>query len=75
MMKEIRTIPFITGDGVGPEITPACQAVTDAAILKAYKGNRTIEWLEVQAGESSFNQTGNGYRKKRSKLSENTGLV
>ncbi|MCD8043783.1 MAG: NADP-dependent isocitrate dehydrogenase [Tannerellaceae bacterium] len=57
-MKEIRTIPFITGDGVGPEITPACRAVTDAAILKAYEGNRKIEWLEVQAGESSYQLNG-----------------
>ena len=52
------TIPYITGDGVGGEITPVCQAVVDAAVKKAYAGKRSIEWKEVMAGERSFNTTG-----------------
>lgn len=52
------TVPYITGDGVGVEITPACQAVVDAAVKKAYTGERSIEWIEVMAGERSFNANG-----------------
>lgn len=52
------TVPYITGDGVGAEITPVCQAVVDAAIKKAYAGKYSIEWKEVMAGERSFNITG-----------------
>lgn len=52
------TVPYITGDGVGAEISPVCQAVVNAAIEKAYAGKRSIEWKEVMAGERSFNTTG-----------------
>lgn len=52
------TVPYITGDGVGAEITPVCQAVVDAAVKKAYAGERSIEWKEVMAGERSFNMNG-----------------
>lgn len=52
------TVPYITGDGVGVEITPACQAVVDAAVRKAYFGERSVEWIEVMAGERSFNTNG-----------------
>lgn len=52
------TVPYITGDGVGVEITPACQAVVDAAVKKAYTGKRSVEWIEVMAGERSFNTNG-----------------
>ena len=51
-------IPYIEGDGVGAEITPATQAVIDAAVAKSYDGARKIEWKEVLAGEKAFNQTG-----------------
>ena len=51
-------VPFITGDGVGPEIMPVCQAVIDAAVAKAYGGERKIEWMEVLAGEKSYKLTG-----------------
>jgi isocitrate dehydrogenase len=47
-------IPFIEGDGTGADIWRASQAVFDAAVKKAYKGERKIEWLEVYAGEKSF---------------------
>lgn len=52
------TIPYIEGDGVGVEITPAAQAVIDAAVKKAYGGARRIGWKEVLAGEKAFNTTG-----------------
>jgi isocitrate dehydrogenase len=51
-------IPFIEGDGIGPDIWAAASRVLDAAVEKAYKGERKIEWKEVLAGEKAFNQTG-----------------
>ncbi|OCS93031.1 NADP-dependent isocitrate dehydrogenase [Caryophanon latum] len=51
-------IPFIEGDGIGPDIWAAASRVIDAAVEKAYKGEKKIEWLEVLAGEKAFNQTG-----------------
>jgi len=51
-------IPFIEGDGTGPDIWAASQRVFDAAVEKAYKGERKIEWKEVYAGENSFNKFG-----------------
>ncbi|GIL22510.1 MAG: hypothetical protein BroJett042_10230 [Bacteroidota bacterium] len=53
------TIPFIEGDGTGPDIWKASQHVLDAAVAKAYGGKRKINWKEVLAGEKSFNQVGN----------------
>src|SRR3954465_3540216 len=47
-------IPFIEGDGTGPDIWRSSQAVFDAAVQKAYKGDRKIEWFEVLAGEKAF---------------------
>ncbi len=52
-------IPYIEGDGTGPDIWRAAQTVVDAAVAKAYDGKRKIEWKEVFAGEKSFNKTGN----------------
>ena len=52
------TIPFIEGDGIGPDIWKASVRVFDSAIKKAYEGKKKIEWLEVLAGEKAFNQTG-----------------
>ncbi|QHS60374.1 NADP-dependent isocitrate dehydrogenase [Chitinophaga agri] len=51
-------IPFIEGDGIGPDIWRASVRVFDAAIEKAYGGKRKIEWTEVLAGEKAFQQTG-----------------
>jgi isocitrate dehydrogenase len=51
-------IPFIEGDGTGPDIWRASQLVFDSAVERAYKGRRRIVWLEVLAGEKSKNQTG-----------------
>ena len=52
------TIPFIIGDGTGPDIWHASVRVFDAAVEKAYGGSKKIEWLEVLAGEKAFNETG-----------------
>ena len=57
-VPDVVTIPYITGDGVGVEITPAMQAIVKAALDTAYGGARSIEWLEVLAGEHAFNSTG-----------------
>ncbi len=51
-------IPFIEGDGTGPDIWRASVRVFDAAVEKAYGGTRKIQWHEVLAGEKAFNQTG-----------------
>jgi isocitrate dehydrogenase len=52
-------VPFIEGDGTGPDIWRASVRVLDAAVAKAYAGKRKIHWAEVLAGEKAFNQTGN----------------
>jgi isocitrate dehydrogenase len=52
-------IPFIEGDGIGPDIWAAAVRVFDAAVEKAYGGERQIAWKEVLAGEKAFNETGN----------------
>ncbi len=52
-------IPFIEGDGTGPDIWAASVRVIDAAVEKAYSGTNKIIWKEVLAGEKAFNQTGN----------------
>ncbi|MEW8987344.1 MAG: isocitrate/isopropylmalate family dehydrogenase, partial [Bacillus sp. (in: firmicutes)] len=51
-------IPFIEGDGTGPDIWASASRVLDAAVEKAYKGEKKIVWKEVLAGEKAFNQTG-----------------
>ncbi len=51
-------IPFIEGDGIGPDIWAAAKNVFDSAVEKAYGGTRSIEWVEVLAGEKAFNETG-----------------
>lgn len=58
LVPDVPTIPFITGDGVGVEITPAMQAIVNVAVNVSYGGSRRIEWLEVLAGERAFNATG-----------------
>jgi isocitrate dehydrogenase len=51
-------IPFIEGDGIGPDIWAASVRVLDAAVAKAYGGEKKIHWKEVFAGEKAFNKTG-----------------
>ena len=53
-----RTIPFIPGDGVGPEVTTAMRRILDAAVDRAYGGSRRLEWLELAAGQAAFDRFG-----------------
>ncbi|MFN7250678.1 MAG: NADP-dependent isocitrate dehydrogenase [Anaerobacillus sp.] len=52
-------IPYIEGDGIGPDIWAAASRVLDAAVEKAYNGEKKIVWKEILAGEKAFDQTGN----------------
>lgn len=58
VIPDTPTIPFIAGDGVGPEIWAASQPVFDAAIAKAYGDKKKIFWQEILAGEKAFEETG-----------------
>ena len=51
-------IPFIEGDGIGPDIWNASVNVFDSAVERAYNGERKIDWLEILAGEKAHQQTG-----------------
>ena len=51
-------IPFIEGDGIGADIWAAASNVFDSAVIKAYNGEKSIEWVEVLAGEKAFNSNG-----------------
>ena len=51
-------IPFIEGDGIGPDVWSASKLVLDAAVAQVYGGKRKIEWKEILAGEKAFNKTG-----------------
>ena len=53
-----RTIPYIPGDGVGPEVTTAMRRILDAAVQKAYGGARRLDWLEVPAGQKAYDELG-----------------
>src|ERR1043166_5159284 len=52
-------LPFIRGDGTGPDIWAASQRVFDAAVEKAYEGKRQVAWFEVYAGEAAKNKFDN----------------
>ncbi len=58
VIPDTPTIPFIAGDGVGPEIWAASQPVFDAAVAKAYGDEKKIFWQEILAGEKAFQETG-----------------
>lgn len=51
-------IPFIEGDGTGPDIWAAARRVIEASVEKAYNGEKGIDWLEVYAGQKAFDKTG-----------------
>jgi isocitrate dehydrogenase len=59
VVPDAPVIPFIEGDGTGPDIWYASQMVFDAAVEKAYGGQRRLVWREVLAGEKAFERTGN----------------
>jgi len=52
------TVPFIEGDGIGPDIWSAAVRVFDAAVERAYGGSRAVDWMEVLAGQKAFDETG-----------------
>ncbi|EGJ50832.1 NADP-dependent isocitrate dehydrogenase [Desulfocurvibacter africanus] len=56
---ETRTVYFIEGDGIGPEVWAAGRPVLDAAVAKAFGGQKKLEWKEILAGKKAFDQTGN----------------
>ncbi len=58
IVPDVPVIPFIEGDGIGPDVWRASKMVLDAAVEKCYRGKRKIEWREILAGEKAFNQTG-----------------
>ncbi len=53
-----RTVYYIEGDGIGPEVWAAALPVLDAAVAKAYGGEKTLEWVELLAGEKAYAETG-----------------
>lgn len=55
-MSEVIKIPFIEGDGIGVDITPVMKKVVDATLKNSYGDSKKIEWIEVFAGEKSFNK-------------------
>lgn len=57
VVPDFPVIPFIEGDGIGPDIWRATRRVLDAAVLNSYGSSRKIQWLEILAGEKAFNQT------------------
>ena len=57
VVPDFPVIPFIEGDGIGPDIWSATRYVLDAAVFSAYGNERKIQWLEIFAGEKAFNQT------------------
>jgi isocitrate dehydrogenase len=57
-VPEVPVIPYIEGDGVGPDIWRASVRVFDAAVQKSYKGKKKVQWLEIYAGEKAFQQNG-----------------
>src|SRR5436309_15075943 len=58
VVPDCPTIPFIEGDGTGPDIWRAARRVFDAALAKVSGGKRRVEWQEVLAGEKAFRQAG-----------------
>lgn len=57
-VPDIPIIPFIAGDGIGPDIWSASVRVINAAVKKAYEGSRKISWMEVFAGEKAYDMSG-----------------
>ena len=58
MVQEEVIIPYIEGDGIGPDVWKAAVKVFDAAVKRAYGGSRRVVWKEVRAGEKAFRETG-----------------
>jgi isocitrate dehydrogenase len=56
LVPDVPILPFIEGDGIGPDLWSASQRVLDTAVQKAYGGRRKISWMEVYAGQKSFDR-------------------
>ena len=52
-VPDMPIIPFVEGDGIGADVTPVMQKVINAAVQKAYAGQREIRWMEIYAGEKA----------------------
>ena len=57
-VPDFPVIPYIEGDGIGPDIWKAARSVIDKAVQAAYSGKKKIEWLELDVGEKGFQKTG-----------------
>ncbi len=68
-------IPFIEGDGIGADVTPAMRQVVDAAVEKAYNGERAIAWMEIYAGEKAVDIYGDGQWLPKETLQANKDYV
>ena len=60
VVPDFPSLPFIEGDGIGPDITRAAMIAWNAAVEKAYRGERRISWMEIYAGEKSVSVYGEG---------------
>lgn len=58
LVPDVPTIPFIEGDGTGPDIWRATRLIMDEAVARAYGGARKIHWVELLAGEKAYSETG-----------------
>ncbi|MBI4224155.1 MAG: isocitrate dehydrogenase (NADP(+)) [Deltaproteobacteria bacterium] len=58
MAETTKVIPFIEGDGIGPEVWASTRLVLESAVARAYRGGKKIEWREIFAGEKAFQKTG-----------------
>src|SRR5437773_1780190 len=58
-VPDLPIIPFVEGDGTGPDIWRASVRVFDAAVERAYGGRRKLTWMELLAGEKAYRETGN----------------
>ena len=74
-MSEKIIIPFIEGDGIGPDIWRASKMVFDAAVEKIYKGKRKVEWKEIYAGEKCYQKYGKWIIEETFKEIEKYGLA
>ncbi len=70
-VPDMPIIPFIEGDGIGPDIWEASKRVFDAAVSKAYGQKRKVCWMEVYAGEKALINSTVGCRMRPSRLSRN----
>jgi isocitrate dehydrogenase len=74
-MSEKIVVPFIEGDGIGPDIWRASKMVFDAAVEKIYKGKRKVEWKEIYAGEKCYQKYGKWIIEETFKEIEKYGLA